>query len=131
MHGLYLLMKQSFTQPMDNLKIYLMFSFWIALIIFVSACKKTEEKGWYQYDGTQCADVWDDEVVSGSTEQLAVQEYLIGVGIEINQVDIRQAPRQFVTCEACTCTSGDVIRVKLRNKKEDAEAIIALGFRGM
>jgi len=116
---------------MDNLKFYVLYFAYILTIILFSACKKTEEKGWYQYDVTQCHDKWNEEVISGSTIQTAALQFLNQEKIEIDFIKLIKPPRKFTACEACNCPSGQKLQIKLRHKSEDETAIVALGFYGL
>ena len=116
---------------MDNLKFYALYFAYILTIVLFSACKKTEDKGWFKYDVTQCADPWHDEVEKGSTIETAALEYLTVNGIELDHIQKNSAPKDFTACVECTCPNGEKIIIKLQHKNEDEAAVKALGFYGL
>ncbi len=97
--------------------------FILTAIIFTS-CQK--EKVWVKYLETQCADPWAVNYTLPDTEKVeAIKEYFAAEGVEVFHVTI-EAMHEPAACLACSCTSGNVISCRVKEK--DMAVMKAHGF---
>ena len=95
----------------------------IALAFSAVISCASDDRIWMVYEETQCADAWVS-VDDNSTEN-KVLIYLDGKGILVYQIEIvnySQGP----FCLACTCPSGNNIRVLI--DPNDREVLLEEGF---
>lgn len=79
---------------------------------------------WMSYRETQCADPWAN---SGQLDKYqAVKAYLEKQGVAVLDITFIKV-NEGVVCMACTCSSGRVLKVKV--KKEDEAKLLAIGFK--
>jgi hypothetical protein len=101
----------------------------VLLVLGLWACEKDEvvdsSTETFLYTPTQCAEKWN--FGQNDAETMAnFKSYLKMEGIEILSMSIAKAPSDFVTCLACTCSSGRLVTVKAN--KDYSEKLTALKF---
>jgi hypothetical protein len=97
------------------------------LFLFQSCEKEVLELGIRMvFEETQCGNPW--QILPNSKNFLfEVHQYLNSEGIEVFSINIKNAPRGLVVCDACDCPSGRKIIIRIpETDKEKAESV---GFR--
>jgi len=96
---------------------------WISSTIILTSCQK--EKVWVHYTETQCADPWGGYTAPDEEKVIAIREYFATEGVQVYHVTI-EAMHQPAVCMACSCTSGNVINCRVREK--DLPVMLSHGF---
>ncbi len=121
----------------DFTKLKILFVF--IVISFVS-CQKAEESGYFDlgrnevemsYQETQCADPWYELVVlhQDRSKKAILKEYLDLKNI--NYLDLgydKASSDEVITCTACSCFTGSVFYVKIKDKTDNIEKLREIGF---
>jgi hypothetical protein len=96
----------------------------LMIIALFLACGKYTNVSWVFYNETQCGDPWErtnnNEVLKNN-----ITEHFKSKGVRIFEIEIfTDASAQ--GCTACHCTTGRVIKVKVKNR--DVDSMEANGF---
>ncbi|PHN04985.1 hypothetical protein [Flavilitoribacter nigricans] len=108
-------------------KIILVFG---ALLILIGSngCLEDEDQSTFFWAQTKCADPWskDPDLNQNELEPLVIQ-FLDKEGIDVYDTWIEFAAALSQDCEACSCTTGNKIYVRI--DQSDEPAIRDLGFQ--
>jgi len=105
----------------------LLFSALFGFLIILSSCQKEETTDWYVYEQTKCSDSWDTVPLAAPTLEAAVNYYLTEeLEITVNEIDVQVDANEGEDCEACSCKTGTLVRVKA--DMEFSEVLTAEGF---
>lgn len=96
-----------------------------AILIFASCSKEDAlQTNWYTYNETKCADPWGHS--SNVSPLVALEGHLAQLEIETEDTEYNAQGTEAQLCEACSCLSGGVFRVKIDEAFQDQ--LEALGF---
>ncbi|GAB4422258.1 MAG: hypothetical protein OHK0039_38120 [Bacteroidia bacterium] len=98
------------------------------LLLFAACEQATLAPFTHSYAETLCADPWASLVGTDgiATVEDALEQYLTDEGIDLIDVAIEAAATDFITCQACQCSSGRSLRVQVDTS--DFAALETLGF---
>lgn len=94
------------------------------LFAFLSSCKKENMEIFY-WDETSCSDPWQAEHPVIEEEKIAnIKLYLSKEDISVEAIHIEFDSSKTQLCQACNCTTGNVIGLKVLSKyKEKMEQL--------
>ena len=99
--------------------------FLILLPFVLQCCEDTDNESGIKMEfyESQCSNPWD--VLPGNENYLfEVQRYLSDAGIEIYSISVKNINEGEIHCEACNCSSGRKIIIRIPEEdKEEAENI--------
>jgi len=84
------------------------------LAIGFSACEKNTI--WVYYDETHCSDKWGVAKVPDEEKIKKIKEHLRSQQIHVIKVEINSDGRLEVTCRACHCETGVIIKCKINER---------------
>jgi len=121
----------------DILKFSTVF-FFVVLTFF--SCSKSEEAGYFDlsngevemsYKETQCSDPWYELIVSHNerSKETVLKEYFRLKNISYLDLAYDKAKEdEVITCTACTCFTGSVFYVKIKNDNDTIDKLLKIGF---
>ncbi len=109
--------------------------FSIFLTIILLACNKNENcecvppplQYVMEYTPSQCNEAWHLAGAGGNTQEV-ISGYFKTERINVNEVTVIPPTNEFITCAACTCSSGVLVTVKFYSKDELVK-LEKLGFK--
>lgn len=81
-----------------------------------------EQYYWLAYHVTQC----NDRPWQGATEETIAEYYEVNESVVISDIKLASAPRDFVTCQACGCPTGETLYLQVDDANRDV--LLNLGF---
>lgn len=108
------------------------------LIMFLATCDPNKPCGcsppmiepasiFLEYSPSQCNEPWHLAGAGGNSKEV-IQNYLSSQKIVVNNISITPPPVDFITCAACTCSSGVLVTVST-NLKDEIVKLEKLGFK--
>ncbi|AKQ46949.1 hypothetical protein TH63_16990 [Rufibacter radiotolerans] len=79
---------------------------------------------WLTYQQTQCADPW--EPCTSQDAKACAGEYIKQQGFTVLKISVTRE-NDGASCLACTCLSGQVVKVKV--SETDVSKLLAVGFK--
>ncbi|WP_107039056.1 hypothetical protein [Brumimicrobium mesophilum] len=88
----------------------------ISLFTFISSCNKDKTEIFY-WDETSCSDPWQANAYDPEEEKKAsIKLYLLNEDISVEAVNFEFDSSKAQFCEACSCTTGNIIAMKVSSK---------------
>jgi len=113
--------------------------FFLVVLTFFS-CSKSEKAGYFDlsngevemfYKETQCSDPWYELLVSHKdrSKETVLKEYFRLKNISYLDLAYDKAKEdEVITCTACTCFTGSVFYVKIKNDIDTIDKLLKIGF---
>ncbi|MBN1618907.1 hypothetical protein JW887_06240 [Candidatus Dojkabacteria bacterium] len=100
-----------------SLKIFILVLLVLAISLYVYFVEKNQPQNvTFEYQITQCSNPWDnvDEISNDSIED-KVESYLSEEKIDYIDFTIQSKDSEFISCEACTCETGETLRITFKD----------------
>ncbi len=119
-------------------KLKLLFIF---IVVSFFSCQKAEESGYFDlgkneiemfYQETQCSDPWYELVVlhQDRSKKAILKEYMDLKNISYLDLEYDKASTdEVITCTACSCFTGSVFYIKIKDKTDNIEKLKEIGFK--
>jgi len=113
----------------------------ILVLLTFNSCQKERETGYFDlsngevelsYNETQCSDPWYELVVSNKerSKENILRDYFRQMNISYLDLAYDKVNQdQVITCTACTCYTGSVFYVKIKEGQSDFEKLQKIGFK--
>lgn len=115
---------------------------WITVVAFFVSCSVQDSdvglfdvnanEAQFQYYETQCADPWyglDESTGIAEDEKIGIMvSFLESKGVEVLAASYSFDEDAALACLACTCQTGGVFMIKVKNEPEKIEQLYDLGF---
>ncbi len=113
----------------------------VFIVFLFFSCQKDEKSGYFElgkneiemnYQETQCSDPWYELVIlhQDRSKKAILKEYLDLKKIKyLDMVYDKASSDEVISCTACTCFTGSVFYIKIKDKSDNIEKLKEIGFK--